>query len=168
MHIPPYYKRRGFQYFFVGIITGAVIAYLLFLYFFGKYTEMRIEENIQLRDQIAELEQDLENITKDKEDLSRQNEENLTIQEIQIELENAEQLKLDRFIQHDLKEKIKDEISSLKGRNIETMQENLSFIESTIENKTYHVSDFSYDAAITRLIISKTFYVKVKLSMSSS
>ncbi|GAA0484165.1 hypothetical protein GCM10008986_06720 [Salinibacillus aidingensis] len=168
MHIPPYYKRRGFQYFFAGVITGTVIAYLLFLFFYGEYTEMRIEENIRLRDQIAELEQDLENITEDKENLSKQNEQNLTIQEIQVELENAEKLKLDRFIQHELKENIKDEMSSLKGRNIETMQENLSLIESSVENKTYHISDFSYSATITRLIISKTVYVKVKLSMASS
>ncbi|MRG87691.1 sporulation membrane protein YtrI [Salinibacillus xinjiangensis] len=169
MHIPPYYKRRGFQYFFVGVIIGAIISYLIFLYFYGEMTEAWIEENIQLRDQIEELENDIENISKDNEDLTKQSQQNLTLQEIQIEIENPDKLKLDRFMQHDLKEQMKSELNSLKGRDIESLYENQDLLEAAIENKSYRVEDFSYDATIKKLwVINSTLFLTIELEVSST
>ncbi|MBB6452096.1 2',3'-cyclic-nucleotide 2'-phosphodiesterase (5'-nucleotidase family) [Salirhabdus euzebyi] len=168
MHIPPYYKRRGFQYFFVGIIVGFIISYLVFIYINGELTEKWIEENIQLHSKVESLENTNRILSEDKEELNEKNKQKLTIQDIQVQLTNAKQLRLDRFIEHELISKIKEELSSLTGNSIESVMENKSLIYTSVENKTFKIDDFAYEAEIRELIISTKMSISVKITMSST
>lgn len=167
MHIPAYYKKKEVQYFFSGAVIGAIIAYIIFLYMYGSQTERWIEENIQLHSKINDLERENQTLSKDKENLQSKTKENLTIQKIDVKLLNAEQLKLDRFVVYQLTESIKEELGSLIGKTIPSVSENESLVFAAIENKTFSVDDFSYDAKITTLTISQTLRVKVNIQIAN-
>ncbi|WP_102026793.1 sporulation membrane protein YtrI [Salirhabdus sp. Marseille-P4669] len=167
MHIPPYYKRRGTQYFFVGMLVGAILAYLFFLYINGKLTERWIEQTVELRSEIVQLEDRINGLTKDKENLSKENKEMLTVQEINIEISNKEQLKLDSIEAVELTARIQKELSPLIGNSIESLSENRSLIYSTLENKSFQMNNFSYQPSITELIIATKMEIKIKLSMTN-
>ncbi len=167
MHIPPYYKRRGTQYFFVGMLVGAILAYLFFLYINGNLTERWIEQTVELRSEIVQLEDRINGLTKDKENLSKENKEMLTVQEINIEISNKEQLKLDSIEAVELTARIQKELSPLIGNSIESLSENRSLIYSTLENKSFQMNNFSYQPSITELIIATKMEIKIKLSMTN-
>ncbi|MBO8156468.1 MAG: hypothetical protein H0Z32_08420 [Bacillaceae bacterium] len=168
MHIPAYYKKREVQYFFAGAVIGGIIAYIIFLYMYGSQTERWIEENVQLHSRINDLERENQTLTKDKANLKNKNEQILTIQTIDVELINAEQLKLDRFVIYQLTEAVKNELSSLIGKSIQSVSENQALIYATIENKTFKVDDFAYEAKVSSLTISRTLHAKIKISISKS
>jgi hypothetical protein len=168
MHIPPYYKRKGFQYFFVGIILGSIISYLFFLYINGELTERWIEQNVELRNDITNLENQINGLLQDKEDLNKENKEKLTVQEIQVEIVNSEKLKLDRFIVHDLTSQMSNELSPIIGKSIQSLSENKSLIKSTIENKSFKAGEFSYQPTITLLVIATKLQISVEVNMAST
>ncbi len=167
MHIPAYYKRKSVQYFFVGVIIGAILAYLFFLYINGELTERWIEQNVQLRSKIAELEDQMNGLLQDKENLSKENEEKLSVKEVNIEISNKEQLKLDSMEVIELTTLMKKELSSLIGKNVESIIENANLVESTLENKSFTLSSFSYQPKIQKLFISSKINITVKLNITN-
>jgi hypothetical protein len=164
MHIPPYYKRRGFQYFFVGILVGIILSYLFFLYIEGQLTERWIEQNVSLRKDVVNLQNQINELLKDRENLSKEKEKKLTVQDINVTISNAEQLKLDKFFIYELTSQIKNELIELIGNSVDSLAENRTLIRSTIENKVIKIDKFTYRSDLTELIIAPpNLYITVKL-----
>ena len=57
MHIPPYYKKRTWQSFFLGVLAGVIVGYIFFLFVYGKHTERWIEENMEIRTELKQVKQ---------------------------------------------------------------------------------------------------------------
>ncbi|MCP8617107.1 sporulation membrane protein YtrI [Salirhabdus salicampi] len=163
MNFPPYYKERSFQLFFIGVLTGGVIAYILFLYMYGSLTERWIEENLELRAKVNSLEEVLEN---DRQEDEKHDREVLLVQEVNVELVNEQALRIDRFVSLQLKELVEEELRPLIGSKIESLSENRSLIFSSIENKMFHVENTSYKAKITHLTIAPKMLVSVELHIT--
>ncbi|MFD2639858.1 sporulation membrane protein YtrI [Piscibacillus salipiscarius] len=168
MHIPPYYKKPKWQAFFVGIIVGTMVGYLFFLYIYGEHTERWIEENLTLRKELRNLEQDYELLKKDTDDLSKQSEQLLRIKDVEIELLNIDQLKLDRFTTLRLTALIEDEIGAVVGNNISSVSEQRDLLVRTIENKTFKVNQIQYQVKVIYLTIGPTLDVSLEISIQSS
>ncbi|GEL76860.1 sporulation membrane protein YtrI [Tenuibacillus multivorans] len=168
MHIPPYYKRPSWQAFFIGILVGVVIGYLFFLYVYGEHTERWIEENLTLRQEIKELEQDVELLRQDKDDINMERERRLTIQDVEVEFTNIEDLNLDRFTVIRLTDLVEDEVGTVAGRNIESVSDQRELLIRTIENKTFRVNDIQYQVKVDQLIIGPTLTVTLEISLQGS
>lgn len=167
MHFPPFYKKQNLQYFIIGFILGGFLGYGVFLYMYGELTERWIEENLNLHSQINDLEKKLEVESENKEELSKKNQQKLTVQEIEIELLNADQLRLDRLSVRLLTDAIKDEASDVLGKEIQSVSNNRSLLKRSIENKTYKIDSFAYGVKIEHLTISQTVYLSLKITIRS-
>lgn len=156
MHIPPYHKQAGWQRFFAGAFFGGLIAYGIFLFMHGVMQEDLLEEHMALQAETSELRRQNEALLRDNQDLDEKSKEDIKIESIEIEILNAEDMKLDRLLSHQLEELVKEEIDQIIGESVETLAESDNLLISTIENDTYHVDDFAYKIEVKKLSIYKT------------
>lgn len=163
MYIPNHFKKKTGQFFLLGLATGVVIAYILFTFMHGKIYGQLLENYLSLKSEITELTEQNEALLQDKEDISEQSKEQITVQSIDITFENPTDLKLDRLMIHQFDEILRREISHLIGQNIATLSESDQLLISTIENKTITFTEFSYSFTVTRLIIGQN--VKITLNV---
>ncbi|WP_026569716.1 MULTISPECIES: sporulation membrane protein YtrI [Sediminibacillus] len=167
MHIPPYYKKESWQRFFAGGFFGAIVAFIIYLYMYGQYYEKWLEDNMNLRSQIAELEKQNEALLENEKELDEKTKEKVVVKSIVVEIDNAEQLKLDRLIVHQLQDAIKEEIASVVGQDIASLSENDQLLISTLENTVYRVEDIDYTASINQLVIAPTLKLHLSLDFST-
>lgn len=166
MHIPPYYKKKSWQRFFIGAFIGAVIAYCIFIFMYGSMYERLFEHNLDLQSELTELEKQNEALLQDKKDLNEKSKAPVTVDGIEIHITNEKQLRLDRLIIHQLEEMMKQEIDHIIGQDISVVAESDRLLLSTIENKAFSIDDFTYSFEISKLTISKTVKITAKAKMS--
>ncbi|MDC3415756.1 sporulation membrane protein YtrI [Aquibacillus salsiterrae] len=163
MHIPPYYKMRDWQRFLAGTFVGAIISYVVFIYMYGQFYENWVEENLAIRSELNELEENYQALQE-----NGNSKENITVNSIEISITNQKQLKLDSLSVHQLQELIKTQIRDVIGKDIESLSKNYTFITSTVENKQYTIDEFTYKATVKQLFIpGSTLTMNVELSISN-
>ncbi|SDQ43684.1 sporulation membrane protein YtrI [Virgibacillus salinus] len=167
MHIPPYHKRKGWQRFLVGTFIGAIVAYFIFVYMHGYMYEQLLGENRELKSKVNELENQNEALLKDKQDLDEKSKEALTVESIEINITNQEELRLDRLIIHDLEELMKKEIEDIIGQDVTIVSESSELLEATIQNKNFKVDDFTYNFVVQKTVISQTVKITVEAKISN-
>lgn len=167
MHIPTFHKKKGWQRFLLGFFTGVVIAYCIIMFMYGSMYEKLFEKNLALASQVAELEDLYESLLQDQKEEDEKNKKQLTIESIEIEITNADELKLDRLIIHQLTEMVKQEIKHIIGQDITIISESDQLLFSTIENKAFTIDDFTYYFEIKKLTISKTVTLQMVGKLSN-
>lgn len=161
MHFTPYHKKKNWQRFFFGAFVGAALAYFITVYMYGSMYENLLKRTYELQSTVTELKRQNDALQQDKEDIDEKNKERLTVNRIEINITNAEQLKIDRLSISQLDEMIKKEINHIIGQDIDVISESEQLLQSTIENKRFSIDDFTYYFKIEKLIISRT----VKLTL---
>ncbi|HEY4601079.1 MAG TPA: sporulation membrane protein YtrI [Cerasibacillus sp.] len=158
MHIPPYFKRKAWQYVFVGMIVGGVIAYLVFIYMYGEMYEQLLEKNIALESELRDVKKQNQALLEINEDLEKP----AIIETIKIDITNPKELKLDSLLVHQLVGLIKEELDSLIGKPIQQLSDSGDLLIATIENKRFKLNDLQYRFEVVKLIISKEVKVEVE------
>lgn len=163
MYIPNEFKKRTGQFFILGLGIGAIIAYLLFTFMYGKTYGQLLEDHLSLKAELTELTEQNEALLQDKEEMSEQSKDDVTVQSIDMTFLNPADLKLDRLMLHQFDEILLREISHIIGQNITTLSENDQLLISTIENKTVTLTESNYSFEVTKLIIAQ--HVKITLNI---
>jgi len=158
MHIPPYHKRKSWQRFFVGLFCGGFIAYFILIYMYGAMYEELLEENFQFNEAMNDLKKQNEVLLQDQTDLNAP----LTVNEIEIIIDNPEAVKLDSLLVSQLKGLIKQEIGHLIGVEVNTISESNQLLISAVENKNFKVDETTYQFTISMLIIHSTLKLTVE------
>lgn len=161
MHIPPYHKQPTWQRFFVGMLFGAIIAYLILVYMQGAMYEDLILENIKQEELIGDLRSQNDALLQDQDDKSTAS----TVQEIEITLINPDVLKKNSLLESQLKSLIKQEINHLIGIEITVLSASDELLVSAIENKTFTLDNRSYQFVLKRTTISPTLKLKVETKL---
>lgn len=159
MHIPPYHKKRAWQLLMVGGCIGAVIAYLVFAYMYGKMYENVLSERIQLQTKIVELERQNEALLQDKEELKEQTTN--TIHSVRIQFLNEKELRFDRLITLQLEDLMKQDVGHIIGKEVKSVADNDELLVAILENNTYTIDELSYQFEVRKLFISE----QVKISL---
>lgn len=163
MHVSPYHKKRTIQIFLLGMLAGAVIAYIVLIFMYGKMYESLMAENIKLSSEIQDLKRRNEALLQDKESLE---ERNFIIQSIEIEFSNAEELRMDRLIIHQLENLIKNEIDQIIGKEIDSVADNDELLITVIENKTFTIDDLSYEFEVVKMSITERLRITLEASLT--
>lgn len=163
MHIPPYHKKRSWQIFLVGVWVGAIIAYVVLVFMYGRMYEDVLSEQIQLETKIGELERQNETLLQDKEDLQEKTPD--TILSISMQFINKDDLHLDRLITHQLEDLVKNELSSVIGKEIDSVSENDQLLIELIENQTFTIDDLSYQFEVKKVSFSETLKLDLFVRM---
>jgi hypothetical protein len=163
MRIPPYYRNQTWQRFFAGVAIGAVISWFVFLHLFGVLQEKQVRKIAELQDKIVDLENDIRIWQQDYIELNKINKKKLTVQEIHIHLVNAEQYKLDSYMTFRIEESVKEDVSHLIAKDIETVYKSKELLKKTIENKTYKINEQTYKLEVYELFLFTTLSIDLKL-----
>ncbi|WP_080874930.1 sporulation membrane protein YtrI [Oceanobacillus timonensis] len=152
MHIPPYHKKTSWQLIFVGFFFGSILSYIIFIYMYETMYEELLQENIELSNEVTELEQTNETLLKDKEDLSEQNKQPLTISKITVEIEDPESMRIDLLMQDQLDALIREEINHVIGEEVELVSRSDKLLIAAIENKSFTLDSMSYQFTVKQIV----------------
>lgn len=159
MQIPPFYKYKSYQIFILGALSGAIIAYIVLLYMHGKMYENVLVEQVELKMEIKEIRKQNEILIDDKEEMEAQSA--ATVKGIQIDFENAKELKFDRLSTLQLENMVKNELANVIGKTIQSVSESDDLLVTVIENKTFTIEDHSYQFEVKKISISE----QIKLTL---
>ncbi|MDY0396967.1 hypothetical protein RWE15_25130 [Virgibacillus halophilus] len=81
--------------------------YLIVIFMHGTMYGKLVEKNYELQSKVNDLQKQKEALMEDNEDLDQENNKPSTIEIMEIKISNAEELKLDPLIIHQLSDKIK-------------------------------------------------------------
>ncbi|WP_044893412.1 sporulation membrane protein YtrI [Bacillus alveayuensis] len=163
MRIPPYYQKPSWQRFFVGMVFGAMISWGFFLYSYSVLQEKNVEIMTKQKDTIKQLRKENEIWKEDIQKLNDQNEKLLTVQNIKVNIKNAERYKLDKIMEYLIKKHVEEDLSDLKAKNIESVINTRHLITKAIENEEFKVEDKEYKAKVSQLVISTTIIVEIEI-----
>ncbi|WP_374719967.1 sporulation membrane protein YtrI [Parageobacillus toebii] len=163
MRIPPHYNYPTWQRFFAGVVIGALISWFVFLHLFGVLQEKQVRKIIELQDKIADLEDEIRIWQEDYVKQNKINKKKLMVQEISVHLVNAEQYKLDSYTTFRIEESVKEDVSHLKAKDIETVYNSRELLKRAIENKTYTINEPPSKLEIYQMFVFTTLSIELKL-----
>lgn len=166
MRIPPYYRKPGWQRFFAGIIIGMVIGWFFFIYQFGTVQEKLVTEIKMQETTIKEQKRNIEILRSDKDELNKENQKKLTVQEVKIYFKNDKALKLSELSLHELRSQIEHELTPIMNKPIETVSNASDLLHQTIQNKTYTVNDKRYHVIIKEVHLYTTLQLFVEIRLA--
>ncbi|ABO68015.1 MULTISPECIES: sporulation membrane protein YtrI [Geobacillus] len=164
MRISPHYQSPSWQRFFAGAAIGALISWFVFLYIFGVLQEKQARHVNELNEQIADLQNEIRIWQEDYIHYNKEMKKKLTVQDVSVHLANAKQYKLDSYTTFRIEDSVKEDLSHLITKDIETVYNSRDLIKRAIENKTYTIHEKPYRLQIHTLTIFTILAVEVKLT----
>ncbi|SET44830.1 hypothetical protein SAMN05216389_111137 [Oceanobacillus limi] len=167
MHIPPYHKKPGWQRFLAGVFFGALISYFVVIFMYGTMYERLVEENSTLQLELSEANNRIDALKEDNQSLDEQSKKPMTVENIELEITNAEDMRIDTLLLVQLEQMVQEEIKHIIGQDINVVNESNELLLATIENKNFKVDDFTYNFEIKRLFISKNVKISAEAKISN-
>lgn len=165
MRIPPFYQRPIWQRFFAGVAIGGLISWLIFLYMYGELQEEQTKLIRQQQDEINDLSRSVKIWQEEFKALNKQNEQQLTIQEIKIKLVNGHKYKLDSFSIFEIEERIKEDVSIMNAKDLETVFKSKDVLRKMIENKIVKINDKRYKLEVKEIVIFTTLSIQIAIHL---
>ncbi|WP_062047772.1 sporulation membrane protein YtrI [Bacillus sp. JCM 19034] len=168
MRIPPLYKRTTFQRFLAGLFIGVLCGWFFFLFQYGQlYNQLMIQLSEQ-RSTITSLEARIAELNSEQTKLNEENKRKLTIQTIEIELNNARRLRLNQLTQLELRTQIMEELQHLEREDIESVANMKDLLIQALENKVFKVDDNEFQVDVQGLYLFTTLRIEVAIKPASN
>ncbi|BBP91508.1 hypothetical protein BsIDN1_51260 [Bacillus safensis] len=122
-----------------------------------------------LRSQQHHMDSLKEQITLYREDLHKLNEDNkkrLLIQSVDVHLVNREQYKIPEPDTLKFEDQVKEDISEVITKDIESVYKTKELLKRTVENKEYTIREKAYRAKVTELTIYTKLSLEVRISFA--
>lgn len=126
--------------FFAGMMCGAVISWFFPVYIRNipggaGFPHRKTKEHVKdLNDQISIYQEDLHKLNED-------NKRKLLIQSVDVKLLNGEKYKISQPDKTKFEEHVKDDISEVITKDIESVYKTKELLKRTIENKVYTINE---------------------------
>ncbi|MFY4774612.1 sporulation membrane protein YtrI [Metabacillus sp. RGM 3146] len=166
MRIPPYYRQPSWQRFFVGAFIGAIISWCVFLFTYGVFHERLVYIVHKQQDTIRGQNQRLKIWEEDIKILNKETIEKLTVNDVKVHLTNADRYDLSTLTIFKIENNVKEDISDVIARDIESVFKSRKLLKKAIENKVYKLDDKSYRLKITEMAIYTTVYVELEIAFA--
>lgn len=167
MRIPPLYRHPVWQRFFAGAAVGGCISWLIFLFMFGAIQQKNTTLIERQAIRIKELNGHIQILEEDYQKLNKENEEMLTIQEIDIKIHNFERYGIrDRLGIYQAEESIKEDLRSLVAKDLTTVYKNKEVIKKTVENKTLKINGKQYKLVVKELYFYTTISLVLEIKLA--
>lgn len=163
MRFPPHYRRPNWQRFFAGLAIGILIGWFFFLYQFGSIHQHLTAEIIKKQLMIEEQAETIDILRSNEKKLNEENEQKLTIQQVQVSFLNAKKHYLNELALYELKQQLLKEIKYLEGKNIATIASTKEMLIKTIENKVFTIDERRFQLKTKQLYLYTTFEIYVEI-----
>ena len=161
MRIPPLYRRPAWQRFFAGMAVGGVISWCIFLYIYGVWQEKNTELIRTQAKEIIDLNGEKKIWQEEYKEINKRNIEQLTVQKINIRIANWEKYKLDSLSVLETEDSVRDDISMMIAKDIETVYKSKDLLKKIIENKPIKINDKRYKLKVKEMV----FYTNLSIQL---
>ncbi|WP_040207663.1 sporulation membrane protein YtrI [Neobacillus jeddahensis] len=163
MRIPPLYRRPGWQRFFSGMAVGGAISWCIFLYIYGVWQEENTELIRKQQEKIVDLNNEKKIWQEEYKEMNKRNMEQLTVQKIQIKITNSEKYKLDSLSVLETENSVRDDISMMLAKDLETVYKSKELYKKIIENKQVKMNEKRYKLKVQEMVIYTTVTVQLEI-----
>lgn len=167
MRIPEYYKKPGWQRFFAGMMCGAIVSWLFFLFTYGTFQEEQVTLIEKQREHARDLKNQISIYQKDLHKLNEDNKQRLLIQSVDVKLINGEKYRIAQPDKMKFEEQVKDNISEVITKDIESVYKTKELSKRTIENKIYTINEKEFKAEVKELTIYTRLSVEIHISFAT-
>jgi hypothetical protein len=163
VRIPPYYRRPSWQRFFAGMVIGGAISWCIFIYIFGVWQEKHTALIDKQREDIVDLTEEKKIWQEEYKEINKRTIEQLTIQKINIKITNWEKYKLDLLSVSEIEDSVKDDISMMIAKDIDTVYKSKELIKKIIQNKPVKINDKRYKLQVKEMVIFTTLSIQLEV-----
>lgn len=163
MRIPPYYRRPSWQRFFAGMAIGGAISWCIFIYIFGVWQEKHTALIDKQSEKIIDLENEKKIWQEEYKEINKRTIEQLTIQKINVKIINGEKYKLDMLSVSETEDSVKDDVSMMLAKDIDTVYKSKELIKKIIQNKPVKINDKRYKLKIREMVIFTTLSIQLEI-----
>lgn len=161
MRIPPLYRRPSWQRFFAGMAVGGAISWCIFLYIYGVFQEKNTELIRKQAQEIVDLNEEKKIWQEEYKEINKRNIEQLTVQKINIKITNWEKYKLDSLSVLETEDSVRDDISMMIAKDMETVYKSKDLLKKIIENKQIKINDKRYKLKVKEMV----FYTNLSIQL---
>lgn len=163
MRIPPYYRRPSWQRFFSGMAIGGAISWFIFLYIFGVWQEESSKLIRKQKHDIVDLQEEKKIWQDEYKQINKKNIEMLTVQKINIKIINWEKYKLDSLSVLEAEDAVRDDISMMIAKDMETVYKSKELLKKIIENKTVKINEKRYKFRVKEMLFYTTLSIQLEI-----
>ncbi|MEH7114626.1 sporulation membrane protein YtrI [Neobacillus niacini] len=163
MRIPPYYRKPGWQRFFAGMAIGGAISWCIFIYIHGVWQEKHTALINEQSEKIVDLENEKKIWQEEYKEINKRTIEQLTIQKINVKITNSEKYKLDLLSVSEIEDSVKDDISLMLAKDIDTVYKSKELIKKIIQNKPVKIHDKRYKLQVKEMVIFTTLSIQLEI-----
>lgn len=166
MRVPSLHNRQRTKQLLAGAAVGFCLSWLLFLYMFGAMQERQAAKLEKQKKVMDELKVQLEIWQEEYKELNKKNLHKLTVQEIEIDIINYKKYGIDDSQSiFATKEQIKEDLSVLYAKDLETVYSHKELIRQTIENKRLKINKRSYSLHVKEWYFYTTVHIQLELGL---
>ena len=165
MRVPTYHRKPTWQQFFAGMAIGGAISWCIFLYIYGVWQE---EYSIKIKKQkedIIELENDKRIWMEEFAALNKKSIEQMTVQDIKIRIINSDKYELDSLSVLQIEDGVKEDISMMIAKDLETVYKSRDLLRRAIENKAIKVNNKRYRLEVREIFIYTTLSIRLDIHL---
>ncbi|MFZ7945742.1 sporulation membrane protein YtrI [Neobacillus sp. 19] len=163
MRIPPLYRRPSWQRFFSGMAIGGAISWCIFLYIYGVWQEKNSELIRKQQEDIVDLNNEKKIWQEEYKELNKRNIEQLTVQKFTIKIINADKYKLDLLSVLETENSVRDDISMMLAKDLDTVYKSRDLLKKTIENKPVEINKKRYKLKIKEMVIYTNVTIQLEI-----
>jgi hypothetical protein len=167
MRVPPYYRQAKWKRFFAGVIIGTIFGWFFFIYQFGSVQEKLVTEIKMQEAIIKDQKDDIEILRSDKDELNKENQKKLTVQEVKVYFKNDKSFKLSELSIYELRSQIENELKTVINKNIETVANTKDLLYQSVENKTFEVNGKKYHIIVRDFVLYTTLQLFVEIRLAN-
>ncbi|MEH7014048.1 sporulation membrane protein YtrI [Neobacillus niacini] len=167
MRIPPYYRRPSWQRFFAGMAIGGAISWCIFIYIFGVWQEKHTALIDKQSEEIVDLREEKKIWQEEYKEINKRTIEQLTIQKINVKITNWEKYKLDLLSVSEIEDSVKDDISMMIAKDIDTVYKSKELIKKIIQNKPVKINDKRYKLQVKEMVIFTTLSIQLEIEFEN-
>ncbi|MEK4537783.1 sporulation membrane protein YtrI [Peribacillus butanolivorans] len=168
MRIPPFHRSPTWQRFFAGAALGGLISWVIFFYMYGVQQETQIRIIHDQREEIKDLNEKIGIWEQEYKKLNQQNEEILTIQEVEVTITNGKIYSLDQLSVAEAEDVIEDDLSSLLAKDVVSVYNGKMLLKKSIENKIVNINKKRYTLEVVEIMFYTKMNIEIKLKRTTS
>ena len=166
MRVPTYHQKPAWQQFFAGMAIGAAISWCIFLYIYGVWQEEYSTEIKKQKDEIIELKDNIRIWQEEFSALNKKSIEQMTVQDIKIRVINSDKYDLDPLSVLLIEDGVKEDISMMIAKDLETVYKSRDLLRRAIENKEVKVNNKRYRLEVRELFIYTTLSIRLDIHLN--
>ena len=149
------------------MVIGGVISWFIFIYIFGVWQEDYSKEIQKQKESIVDLTKEKLIWQDEFKKLNKENKQKLTVQSIYIKITNRDKYGLDPLSVFEMEEKIKEDVSIMLAKDIETVYNSRELIRRIIENRTLKGIDKRFKLKVTEMTIYTTLSIEIEIEIDN-